>query len=172
MFLVGVFCGIHRGRDPPCVLHFKNFRNGEYKMSKCIKIRIKDFYKDAVGETEYTYVTEEVYEALANTFRKETHAEEMRDLRHITVNGYVEGMTEDLIKETGISLEDMVIRQIEIEILQKAMQSLTEVQKERLHLYFFKGMTTREIADKLGVSQNVVWKSIRGSINTLKKFFE
>ena len=66
----------------------------------------------------------------------------------------------------------MVIRQIEIEILQKAMQSLTEVQKERLHLYFFKGMTTREIADKLGVSQNVVWKSIRGSINTLKKFFE
>lgn len=81
-------------------------------------------------------------------------------------------MTEDLIKETGISLEDMVIRQIEIEILQKAMQSLTEVQKERLHLYFFKGMTTREIADKLGVSQNVVWKSIRGSINTLKKFFE
>lgn len=90
---------------------------------------------------------------------------------HITVNGYVEGMTEDLIKETGISLEDMVIRQIEIEILQKAMQSLTEVQKERLHLYFFKGMTTREIADKLGVSQNVVWKSIRGSINTLKKFF-
>ena len=93
-------------------------------MSKCIKIRIKDFYKDAVGETEYTYVTEEVYEALVNTFRKETHAEEMRDLRHITVNGYVEGMT------------------------------------------------TREIADKLGVSQNVVWKSIRGSINTLKKFFE
>lgn len=81
MFLVGVFCGIHRGRDPPCVLHFKNFRNGEYKMSKCIKIRIKDFYKDAVGETEYTYVTEEVYEALVNTFRKETHAEEMRDLR-------------------------------------------------------------------------------------------
>lgn len=81
MFLVGVFWGIHRGRGPPCVLHFKNFRNGEYKMSKCIKIRIKDFYKDAVGETEYTYVTEEVYEALVNTFRKETHAEEMRDLR-------------------------------------------------------------------------------------------
>ena len=68
-------------------------------MSKCIKIRIKDFYKDAVGETEYTYVTEEVYEALVNTFRKETHAEEMRDLRHITVNGYVEGMTEDLIRD-------------------------------------------------------------------------
>ena len=107
-------------------------------MSKWIKIRIKDFYKDAIGETEYTYVNEEVYEALVNTFRKEAHAEEMRDLRHITAHGYVEGDTEDLIMDTGASLEDIVIRQIEIEILQKAMQSLTEVQKERLHLYFLR----------------------------------
>ena len=121
-------------------------------MSKWIKIRIKDFYKDAIGETEYTYVNEEVYEALVNTFRKEAHAEEMRDLRHITAHGYVEGDTEDLIMDTGASLEDIVIRQIEIEI--------------------FEGMTTREIADKMGVSQNVVWKSIQGAINSLKKFFE
>ena len=60
-------------------------------MSKKIRIRIKDFYKDAIGEIEYTYVSEEVYEALANTFRKEAHAEEMRDLRHVTKDGYVEG---------------------------------------------------------------------------------
>ena len=33
-------------------------------MSEWIRIRVKDFYKDAVGELEYTYVTREVYEAL------------------------------------------------------------------------------------------------------------
>ena len=38
-------------------------------MSEWIRIRVKDFYKDAVGELEYTYVTREVYEALADTFR-------------------------------------------------------------------------------------------------------
>lgn len=141
-------------------------------MSEWIKIRVKDFYKDAIGETEYTYVTREVYEALANTFRKEAHAEEMRDLRHTTADGYVEGDTEDLMMDTGEPLEDMVIRQMELEVLQKAMQSLTEVQRERLHLYFFEGMTTREIAEKIGVSQNVVWKSIQGAVNNLKKFFE
>ncbi len=141
-------------------------------MSKWIKIRIKDFYKDAIGETEYTYVNEEVYETLVNTFRKEAHAEEMRDLRHLATPGYVEGNTEDLIMDTETSLEDIVIRLIEIEILQKAMQSLTEVQKERLHLYFYEGMTTREIANKVGVSQNVVWKSIQRAIKSLKKFFE
>lgn len=60
----------------------------------------------------------------------------MRDLRHITKEGYTEGETEDLILDSGESLEDMVIWQMELETLQKAMQSLTEVQRERLHLYY------------------------------------
>ncbi len=139
-------------------------------MSEWIKIRVKDFYKDAIGEPEYTYVTKEVYEALVNTFRREAHAEEMRDLRHIAFKSFAEGDTEELLADRGMTLEDTVIRQMDIEILQKAMQSLTEVQRERLHLYFFEGMTTREIADKLGVSQNVVWKSIQGALSILKKF--
>lgn len=64
-------------------------------MSKKIMIRIRDFYKDAIGEVEYTYVSEEVYEALVDTFRKEAHAEVMRNLRHVTKDGYVEGDTEN-----------------------------------------------------------------------------
>lgn len=63
-------------------------------MSEWIRIRVKDFYKDAVGELEYTYVTREVYEALVDTFRKEAHAQEMRDIRHTTKDGYTEGETE------------------------------------------------------------------------------
>ena len=37
-------------------------------MSEWRKIRIQDYYKEAVGEKEYAYVTPEVYEILANTF--------------------------------------------------------------------------------------------------------
>ena len=36
-------------------------------MSEWIRIRVKDFYTDAIGETEYTYVTKEVYKALTET---------------------------------------------------------------------------------------------------------
>lgn len=140
-------------------------------MSEWIRIRVKDFYKDAIGETEYTYVTEEVYEALTETFRKEVHAQQMRDLRHITREGYTEGETEDLIFESGESLEDMVIRQMELETLQKAMQSLTEVQRERLHLYFFSGLTFRQIGEKSGVSDMSVRESIEASLKKIKKFF-
>lgn len=138
-------------------------------MSKKIRIRIKDFYKDAIGEIEYTYVSEEVYEALANTFRKEAHAEEMRDLRHVTKDGYVEGDTEDLLMEVEESVEDYVIRQLEIKQLQKAMQQLTENQKERLQLYFFEGLTYRQIGERLGVDEKAVRNSISAALKKIKK---
>lgn len=70
------------------------------------------------------------------------------------------------------SLEDMVIRQIELETLQKVMLSLTDAQKERLRLYFFEGLTIREIAERQGVNRNAVWKSIQGIIAQMKRFFE
>lgn len=140
-------------------------------MSEWIRIRVKDFYKNAIGETEYTYVTKEVYEALTETFRKEAHAQEMRDLRHVTREGYTEGETEDLVFDSGESLEDMVIRQMELETLQKAMQSLTEVQRERLHLYFFEGLTYRQIGQKKGIVEKNVRESITGAIKKIKKIF-
>lgn len=78
-------------------------------MEGLIKIRLKDYYANAVGKDEFAYVTKVVFEALANIFRREEHAEEMRDLRHRTKVGYAEGETEELTFESGESLEDMVI---------------------------------------------------------------
>lgn len=141
-------------------------------MSEWIRIRVKDFYKDAVDELEYTYVTREVYEALADTFRKEAHAQEMRDIRHTTKDGYTEGETEDLVELIGESVEDTVIRQMEIENLQQAMQSLTPVQRERLYFYFFEGMTYRQIAAKEGVGEKNIRESINGAVKKIKKYFD
>ena len=140
------------------------------EMSEWIRIRIKDFYKDAVGETEYTYVSHEVYEALTDLFRREEHAEEMRDLRHLTAGGYIEGETEEQMAGETKSLEDMIIHQMDLETLQKAVQSLTQVQKERLHLYFFEGMTFRQIAEKTGISDMSVRESVEASLKKIKKF--
>ena len=82
---------LHNKR-PPHVLHFKkNHEMEDIFMSEWRKIWIQDYYKEAVGEEEYAYVTPEVYEILANTFRKEAHAEQMRDLRNRTAEGFTEG---------------------------------------------------------------------------------
>ena len=141
-------------------------------MSEWRKIRVQDYYREAVGDAEYTYVTPEVYEILANTFRKEAHAEQMRDLRNRTAEGYTEGDTEDLLMESPESLEDMVIRQMEIETLQKAMQTLSEIQRERLHLYFFEGLTYRQIAEKKGIGEKNVRESVASALKKIKNFFD
>ena len=138
-------------------------------MSDKKRIRVQDFYKDAVGNQEYIEVSEEVYEAMVNTFRKEYHAQEMKDFRHVTKDGYTEGDTEDLMLLQEESLEDYVIRQIEIENLQKAIQSLTAVQKQRLQLYFFDGYTYRQIGEKLGVDEKAVRNSITAALKKIKK---
>lgn len=140
-------------------------------MSEQIRIKVTDFYNNAVGEMEYAYVSKEVYEALANSFRREAHAELMRDLRHLSSGGYIEGDTEDLIAQQGNLLEEQVLLKMDLEMLQVAIQSLTDIQKERLHLYFFEGLSTREIAEKQGTNQNAVWKSIQAAIKKLKNFF-
>ena len=141
-------------------------------MSEWRKIRVQDYYREAVGDAEYTYVTPEVYEILANTFRREAHAEQMRDLRNRTAEGYTEGDTEDLLMESPESLEDMVIRQMEIETLQKAMQTLSEIQRERLHLIFFEGLTYRQIAEKKGIGEKNVRESVASALKKIKNFFD
>lgn len=56
-------------KSPLDVFHFKkNHEMEDIFMSEWRKIRIQDYYKEAVGEKEYAYVTPEVYEILANTF--------------------------------------------------------------------------------------------------------
>lgn len=97
--------------------------------------------------------------------------EQMRDLRNRTAEGFTEGDTDDLLMDSPESLEDMVIQQMEIETLQKAIQTFWEIQRERLHLYFFEGMTTRKIADRQGINQNAVWKSIQSGVAVLRRFF-
>ena len=141
-------------------------------MSEWRKIRVQDYYREAVGDAEYTYVTPEVYEILANTFRREAHAEQMRELRNRTAEGYTEGDTEDLLMESPESLEDMVIRQMEIETLQKAMQTLSEIQRERLHLIFFEGLTYRQIAEKKGIGEKNVRESVASALKKIKNFFD
>ena len=141
-------------------------------MSKKIRIRVSDFYKDAIGEIEYTYVSEEVYEALVNTFRKEAHAEEMRDLRHVTKDGYVEGDTEDLLLFSEESLEDYVIRRIELENMRRAMKNLSATQKERLQMYFFEGLSYRQMGEKLGISHIAARDSIELAIKKIRKNME
>ncbi len=134
-----------------------------------IRINVHDIYKKPVGDVKNTYVSLEVYDALMDTFRKEEHAEHMRDLRNRTAEGYVEAMTE-LIMEEGEVMEDIIMRRLDIETLHRAIHTLSKTQKERLHMYFFEELTIRDIAKQQHTNRNAIWKSIQSAMKKIKKF--
>lgn len=50
--------------------------------------------------------------------------------------------------------------------------NLTKIQKRRFLLYFFKGLSIRQIARKEGVHQRAVWDSLYWARKKLRKIFE
>ena len=133
------------GQDSPIMMRFISL--AERKKRGYDRPRREEYVRVYEGEIE-NYSLEEVWEK------------------------YGRRVPEDLVELTGESVEDTVIRQMEIETLQKAMQSLTPVQRERLHFYFFEGMTYRQIAAKEGVGEKNIRESINGAVKKIKKFFD
>ena len=89
----------------------------------------------------------------------------MRDIRHGDIDGYVEGNTENLIRNyVNFSAECEFNKKIDSSLLEQAIKHLNENQKRRIKLYYFQGITYREIADIEGVSDMSIHESINGAI--------
>lgn len=67
------------------------------------------------------------------------------------------------------SVEDMVLWDLTIERLHRAIKKLPEVQRRRLILYFFDSMTYEQIAIREGCTKMPVKRSIDTAIEKLKK---
>lgn len=67
------------------------------------------------------------------------------------------------------SVEDTVLRNIEYEQLHQAISMLTETQQRRLKLYYFQGLTDKQIAEIEGCSISAVGGSIFAAIENIKK---
>lgn len=69
------------------------------------------------------------------------------------------------------SIEEKVSRNIEYELLHKAISKLPEIQRRRLLLYFFGEMTYEQIAALEGCTKRAVKFSVDIAIEKLKKDF-
>ena len=67
------------------------------------------------------------------------------------------------------SVEDTVLRNIEYEQLHQAISMLTETQQRRLKLYYFQGLTYKQIAEIEGCSASAVASSISVAIEKIRK---
>ena len=73
---------------------------------------------------------------------------------------------------SGRGAEDAVYESMQTQALREGVNQLPEVQKRRLQMYFFDGLTYEEIAVREGCSYQAVQKSIAAALKKIRKFLK
>ena len=139
-------------------------------------------YTDADGNlirlTRDDFVSEEEFLRWKKLSDADYHGEEKAD--HLYYDGTLslEGLSEEAIatpsaEEGYITEIDLAERQLLGKLLLEGMDNqLTELQRKRLWLYCVDSLSEQEIADKDGVDQQRISKSIVAAKKKLKKFLK
>lgn len=132
---------------------------------------------------QYPAVSEEVLDALKQSDQKMRYTE--YDLKHgrydKTTDTYHQSrevslqMIEDkgsLLPDSTESLEDIVVRSIMIEQMMKAVDRLSQDEKQLIFYYFVSEKSQEECAKKLGVSRRTIGYRLKKIYEKLKKYIE
>ncbi len=138
------------------------FKNGDtYKIS----------FKDNQGRIQKVDITKEIYEVF-NEFElmdKSLINEEERYFERLE-------LSEELIHKRAfinpIALLDEVVLKDTLNKLKIALNSLPEIQKKRIEMYYFNSMTFQQIAQKEGCTKRAVKFSIDLGIEKMKKILK
>ena len=177
-----------RCRSPPSI-NFKNFKliGGKNLVKIPVRNRSKDNpYFLGFDDNKEKYIVEfidnkkvkrkieisnEVYEAF-NKFELDDISQIHKYQRHIEHSEIYEETLNIRAINKPVTVEDIVLNNIIIEDLTKAINSLSEVQKRRIKMYYFEELTQKEIAEKEGTSIRAVQYTLNSAISQLKKYFE
>ena len=113
----------------------------------------------------------EILYGLFNRFELEDISYLNKLSRHIEHSELTEASLNDRAFCKPESIEEKVSRNIEYELLHKAIAKLPEIQRRRLLLYFFGEMTYEQIAALEGCTKRAVKFSVDIAIEKLKKDF-
>lgn len=149
-----------RKKDNPYILNF-NDNSKIYTVS----------FKDVKGNMQIVEISKDIYNCL-DKFELNDLAEMNEYDRHIEHSYIYENKINEkaFIKEEKI--EDIVENNIINEKLKKAISKLPLTQKRRIEMYYFKGWSQREIAEKEGISLRAVQYTLNKAISELKKILK
>lgn len=113
-------------------------------------------------------VSESVYKAF-DSFELQDISQIHKYRRHIEHLELTDELLSKRLFEKNITVEETVEKQIMYEELKKAIDQLSDIQKQRIKMYYFENFSLDEIAKKQGTTHQAVSKSIRRGIEELKK---
>lgn len=143
------------------------------------------FFKTVSDETDGEDVYVEVPKSAVSVFRSELYHEQYlakwkkkKGFRIISLLQQIEDQgeltIEDIVPDESIDFENDVIHEIELEILRRALKSLTDEELKLIHSLFLSEspMSERELSSKLGIPQTTLNSRKKGILEKLKNFFE
>jgi len=125
-------------------------------------------YKLANGKRVCLNVSIEVKELLEQTDRQ-TRSQRRQDKRHLDFVGSTDEL-DTLPAQPQKDIADLVIMMDSHNKLYSAMEKLSEVNRRRVYLYHFCGLTCREIADIEKVHHTTISRSLQQALNVLKGY--
>ena len=146
----------------------RKYKDNPYKIEQLNDNKYSVTFKDNKNTTHIVYISQDIYMAfnefelidLSQLNEFDRHIEHL-DLREETINKRA------ILKQK--SVEEDVEELIEHENLKEAINKLSSIQKRRLKMYYFDDMTLDEIALIEKCSHQAVSKSIKKSLEELKK---
>lgn len=127
-------------------------------------------FKDSVGNDCRLEICKDIFDEYMDS-KKYYEKFKNEERRHIDHNDYSEEKLYWKVSNTQKSIEEIVIRTNEKQILKKALTELTEAQYKRIMLHIVSEITIRDIAKIENVRKKQIEKSLHLGINKIKKFF-
>lgn len=147
-------------------------KDNPYKLECNRELNIyKVTFKDSKGILRIVEINKEIYETL-DRFELDDLIELNEYDRHIEHSEVFEITLTKRAIEKSISIDEQIENNIINKQIRNALDSLSDIQRRRIKLYYFDGLTQQEIADKEGVSLRAVQYTLNSAINELKKILK
>lgn len=161
----------------------KNYKDSDYALNKFSEGIVYKFADRIVEITLDAYLaenpgkTEQNFRELKALSDEMYHQQVMHEHRTSRLDVPISGL-EETEQISAPPLDAVLIHKSERNKVMKAARQLldsgqlTEIQRRRFILYFFHGLSTRQIAERENVHQRAVWDSLQWTSRKLKKFFK
>ena len=127
---------------------------------------IYQFADETQNEVE---VSDEFYAQYQEMEKEEKNKNRAETRRHISLSQMQENGFEPALQEP--SLEETLIKEEQLDLLRKAMETLTDKQKELVNKVYFENRTIISIAREEGVSDRAIIYRLEKIHKKIKKFF-
>jgi len=129
----------------------------------------KIIYQFADGTQNEVEVSDEFYAQYQEMEKEEKNKNRAETRRHISLSQMQENGFEPALQEP--SLEETLIKEEQLDLLRKAMETLTDKQKELVNKVYFENRTIISIAREEGVSDRAIIYRLEKIHKKIKKFF-